>query len=60
MYGKILYQDKKKIKIIVNGGFLFVKLSDLRLKKKITKFEGKTFFNPLCDIILSKKIINIR
>jgi methionyl-tRNA formyltransferase len=59
MFGKIFYQDKEKIKIIVNGGFLLVKLVDLRLKKKISKFEGKTFFNYDYDIILSKKIINI-
>ena len=55
MYGKILYQDKKKIKIIVNGGFLFVKLSDLRLKKKLLNLKEKLFLTLFVILFYQKK-----
>lgn len=55
MYGKIFYQDEKKIKIIVNGGFLFVKLSDLRLKKKLLNLKEKLFLTLFIILFYQKK-----
>ena len=56
--GKIFYEDEKKIKVIVNNGYLNIDKKHIILPYKTNiKFEGKTFFNETSN--LNKSLTHI-
>ena len=57
--GKIFYEDKSIIKILVSSGILIVKKTDIKLGDNIAlkKFLGKTLFNYSKD--LTNSVSNI-
>lgn len=57
--GKIFYEDKSIIKIIVSSGILIVKKTDIKFNDHIAlkKFIGKTLFNYSKD--LTNSVLNI-
>lgn len=52
LYGKIIYNHNKKIKILVQDGYLLIKFADIKLNKEKMKKKllGKTCYNNLDDI----------